>query len=135
MFGDQGFETTTTWNYKIIGRYVMPWAIGLSGSWKVQSGYQYGRVTSVTFPGDGAQNIRMEPVTNNRAPSVSILDARLDKAIRFGKLGKATLQMDMFNLLNSGTVTVFRTATATTYKEVLGILDPRVIRFGFRYDF
>jgi hypothetical protein len=135
LFGDQGYESTGTWNYKIIGRYMLPYTVGLSGSWKVQSGYQYGRVTSVTFPGDGAQNIRMEPVTSNRAPTVGIMDARLDKAIRFGKLGKATLQLDMFNLLNSGTVTVFRTATGTTYKEVLGILDPRVIRFGFRYDF
>ena len=34
-----------------------------------QSGRQYGRNTSVTFPGDGAQNVRMEPVTANRAPS------------------------------------------------------------------
>jgi hypothetical protein len=49
MFGDNGFETTTTWNYKVVGRYVLPYDFGLSGSWKVQSGYQYGRVTSVTF--------------------------------------------------------------------------------------
>jgi hypothetical protein len=135
MFGDQGFETTTTWNYKVVGRYVLPYDFGLSGSWKVQSGYQYGRVTSVTFPGDGAQNIRMEPVTAHRAPSVGIMDMRLDKALKFGNIGKLTLQMDAFNILNSGTITVFRTATAATYNEVLGLLDPRVIRFGVRYDF
>ncbi len=135
MFGDQGYEGTTTWNYKIIGRYVMPYDIGFSGSWKVQSGYQWGRVTSVNFPGDGAQNIRMEPVTANRAPNVGIMDARLDKAFRFGKFGKLTAQVDMFNLLNSGTVTVFRTTTGTTFKEVLGILDPRIVRFGLRFDF
>jgi hypothetical protein len=63
------------------------------------------------------------------------MDMRIDKSLRFGKVGRLTLQMDAFNLLNSGTVTVFRTATATTYKEVLGLLDPRVIRFGVRYDF
>lgn len=135
MFGDNGYETTTNWNYKIIGRYVLPYDVGLSGSWKVQSGYQWGRVTSVTFPGDGAQNIRMEPATSNRAPNVGIMDFRIDKSLRFGKLGKLTGQIDMFNLLNSGTVTVFRTTTGTTFKEVLGILDPRVIRFGVRYDF
>jgi hypothetical protein len=135
MFGDNGFETTTTWNYKVVGRYVLPYDLGLSGSWKVQSGYQYGRVTSVTFPGDGAQNIRMEPVTSHRAPSVGIMDVRLDKTFKFGKVGRLTGQIDMFNLLNSGTVTVFRTATGTTYNEVLGLLDPRVIRFGVRYAF
>jgi hypothetical protein len=135
MFGDNGYETTSTWNYKIIGRYVMPYAIGFSGSWKVQSGYQWGRVTSVTFPGDGAQNIRMEPVTANRAPSVGIMDIRLDKSFSFGRFGKLTGQVDMFNLLNSGTVTVFRTTTGPTFREVLGILDPRIVRFGVRYDF
>jgi hypothetical protein len=37
MFGDNGYETSTLWNYKIIGRYVLPLTIGMSGSWKVQS--------------------------------------------------------------------------------------------------
>ena len=135
MFGDGGYETSTTWNYKVVGRYVMPYEIGFSGSWKVQSGYQWGRVTSVNFPGDGAQNIRMEPATTNRAPNVGILDIRFDKSLRFGKAGKLTPQVDIFNLMNKGTVTTFRTNTGTTFKEVLGILDPRVIRFGVRYDF
>ena len=31
IFGDNGNETSTTWNYKVIGRYVMPWEIGLLG--------------------------------------------------------------------------------------------------------
>ncbi|MEO8680435.1 MAG: carboxypeptidase regulatory-like domain-containing protein [Vicinamibacterales bacterium] len=135
MFGDNGYESTTTFNYKVIGRYVMPYDIGLSGSWKFQSGYQWGRVTSVNFPGDGAQNIRMEPVTSNRAPNVGIADFRLDKSFRFGKIGKLTAQMDIFNLMNAGTVTTFRSTTGATFKEVISILDPRIIRFGVRYDF
>jgi Carboxypeptidase regulatory-like domain len=136
MFGDNGYENSSNWNYKIIGRYVMPYEIGFSGSWKVQNGNEWGRVTSVTFPGDGAQNIRMEPVNSNRAPTVGIMDIRVDKSIKFGKFGKVTGQIDVFNLMNSGTVTVFRTTTSSTqFKEVLGILDPRVVRFGVRFDF
>lgn len=135
MFGDNGYEKTTTWNYKVIGRYVLPYTIGLSGSWKVQSGYQWGRATSVTFPGDGAQTIRMEPVTSNRAPNVAIMDVRLDKSFSFGKLGKVTAQMDVFNLTNSSTVTTFRSLSGPTFKEVIGILDPRIVRFGLRFDF
>ena len=77
----------------------------------------------------------MEPVTSNRAPNVGIMDIRLDKTLRFGKAGKLTPQLDIFNLMNKGTVTTFRTTTGATFKEVLGILDPRVIRFGIRYDF
>ena len=86
---------------------------------EVQSGNNWGRVISVTFPGDGAQNIRIEPVTANRAPNVAILDIRVDKSFRFGKFGKLTGQVDVFNMLNSGAVTVFRTTTGATFKEVL----------------
>jgi hypothetical protein len=143
MFGDNGRETTTTWNYKVVGRYVMPYDIGFSGSWKIQSGYQWGRTTSVPFPGDGSQNIRVEPVTSNRAPSVAILDLRLDKSFQFGRFGRLTGQIDVFNLLNSGTVVNFRTTTnpvtatnpVSTFQEVIALLDPRIVRFGVRFDF
>jgi hypothetical protein len=41
----------------------------------------------------------------------------------------------VFNATNSGTVTNFSTVTGATYLRVIGILDPRVVRFGVRYDF
>jgi len=43
--------------------------------------------------------------------------------------------LDAFNVTNSGTVTTFRNATGATFKEVTALLDPRILRFGFRYDF
>ena len=135
LFGDEGKETSTLWNYKAIGRYTFPWQIGFSGSWKLQSGRQYGRNTSVPFPGDGAQNVRVEPVTAHRSPTVSIVDLRFDKSFTFGKFGRLTGMVDMFNLLNANTVTNFSTQTGATYLRVIGILDPRIVRFGVRYDF
>ena len=135
LFGDQGKETSTLWNYKMIGRYTMPYEIGFSASWKLQSGRQWGRTTSVNFPGDGTQSIRVEPVTANRAPSVSIMDFRADKSFTFGRFGKVTGMVDVFNALNSGTVTNFATTTGSTFKSVIGILDPRIVRFGLRFDF
>jgi Carboxypeptidase regulatory-like domain len=143
LFGDNGRETSTTWNYKIVGRYVMPYEIGFSGSWKVQSGLQWGRTTSINFTGDGAQNIRVEPVTSNRGETIGILDLRFDKSLRLGRFGKLTGQIDVFNLLNSGSVVNFRTTTnpvtatnpVSTFKEVIALLDPRIVRFGLRYDF
>ena len=70
LFGDNGIETSTLWNYKVIGRYVMPYEIGLSGSWKVQSGFNYGRTMSVNLPVEGARTVRVEPITANRYPTV-----------------------------------------------------------------
>jgi len=135
MFGDNGFETSTMWNYKAIGRYTLPFDVGFSGSWKVQSGRNWGRALSVAFPGDGTRTVRVEPVTANRGETVQILDLRFDKTVRFGRFGRITGMIDAFNLTNSGTVTTFRNATGPTFKEVTALLDPRIARFGIRFDF
>jgi hypothetical protein len=135
--GDDGIETSTLWNYKVIGRYVMPWQIGMSGSWKVQSGFNFARTISVAMPVEGTRTIRVEPITTNRYPSVAILDFRFDKSFDFGRGGRVTPMLDFFNLLNSGVPTTVRTTNTATapFKEVTAILNPRVIRFGFRYAF
>jgi hypothetical protein len=134
LYGDNGIETSTTYNYKLIGRYVAKWDIGLSGSWKFQSGQNYGRTLNTTFPVDGARTYRVEPIDARRYPNVSIVDVRLDKAFRFGKFGKMTGQFDIFNLTNSGVPTDFR-LTTVNFLEVTQLLAPRVMRFGIRYDF
>ena len=145
LFGDNGIETSTTWNYKLIGRYVAPFSIGIAPSWRVQSGQNYGRTISVAFPGDGTQTVRVEPITTNRYPTVSIFDLRFDKTFRFGKGGRLTGMVDMFNLFNAAPPTALRLTTAggtvsgvrydSLYREVTEILAPRIIRFGVRYNF
>ena len=137
MWGDGGKETDTLWNYKIIGRYVLPYDIGFSGSWKVQSGFNYARTISVTMPVEGARTIRVEPIDSHRYPNVAILDFRLDKTVTFGKYGRLTPMLDVFNILNSGVPTTVRTTNTATapFNEVTAILNPRVIRFGVRFQF
>jgi len=135
MFGDNGYETSTLWNYKVIGRYTLPYDVGLSASWKVQSGGNWGRSLSVTFPGDGTRTVRVEPVTAHRGESVQILDLRFDKSVRLGGTTRLTAMVDAFNVTNAGTVTTFRNATGPTFKEVTALLDPRIVRFGVRFDF
>jgi Carboxypeptidase regulatory-like domain len=137
LWGDDGVETSTLWNYKVIGRYVLPFDIGMSGSWKVQSGFNYARTISVAMPVEGNRTIRMEPITSNRYPSVAILDFRFDKAFDLGRAGRVTPMLDIFNLLNSGVPTTVRTTNTATapFQEVTAILNPRVVRFGFRYNF
>jgi hypothetical protein len=138
MWGDNGRETSTLWNYKIVGRYVAPFDIGVSGSWKVQSGFNFARTISVAMPGgDGNRTVRVQPITDNRYPSVSILDFRLDKSFDIGRYGRVTPMLDVFNVLNTGVPTTVRTTNtaAAPFQEVTAILNPRVIRFGFRYNF
>jgi hypothetical protein len=137
LFGEDGVETTDSWNYKVVGRYVMPLDIGFSGSWKVQSGFNYSRTISVAMPVEGNRTIRVEPADANRYPTISILDLRLDKSIDMGKFGKFSPMLDVFNVLNSGVPTNVRTTNtaAAPFQEVTTILNPRVLRFGVRYNF
>jgi hypothetical protein len=88
----------------------------------------------VNFPGDSTRTIRVEPITANRFPTVSILDLRLDKSFRFGSTARLTGMVDVFNILNEGTPINFRTTTVN-YREVTQLLDPRIVRFGVRLDF
>ena len=137
LFGEGGKETDTLWNYKVVGRYVLPYEIGFSGSWKVQSGFNYARTISVTMPVEGARTIRVQPIDSNRYPSVAILDLRLDKSLDMGKFGKIQPMLDVFNMMNSGVPTSIRTTNTATapFNDVTAILNPRVIRFGVRFSF
>ena len=137
LWGEDGVETSTLWNYKIIGRYVLPFDIGVSGSWKVQSGFNFARTISVAMPVEGTRTIRVEPITSNRYPSVAILDFRFDKSFSLGGGTRLTPMIDIFNLANSGVPTTVRTTNTATapFKEVTAILNPRVIRFGIKFNF
>ncbi len=134
LFGDNGLETSTICNYKAIGRYVASGILACPARGRYQSGQNYGRTLTFTFPNDGARTFRVEPIGAHRFPNVSILDVRLDKSFRFGKVGKLTGQFDVFNIFNSGVPTNFRQTTAN-FLEVTELLAPRVMRFGVRYDF
>ena len=50
LFGDDGHETTSGFGFKLTGRYVFPWEIGMSGSYRVQAGSQWGRTRQHSVP-------------------------------------------------------------------------------------
>ncbi|OLC48328.1 MAG: hypothetical protein AUH43_09710 [Acidobacteria bacterium 13_1_40CM_65_14] len=131
-----GRQETSFWNYKVLGRYVFPYDFGVSGSYKLQSGYNWARNTSVALPGGaGSESVLMEPLNSNRTANVHILDFRVEKGFRLGVVGKVTGMLDLFNALNQNPVTGFRTVTGARFKEVIAVLDPRAARFGIRWDF
>lgn len=130
-----GRQETTFWNYKLIGRYVFPYEIGVSASYKLQSGYNWGRNTSVSLPNAGSESMLMEPLSSNRTENVQILDFRAEKGFKVGRAGRVTAIMDLFNALNQNPTTGFRTVTGARFREVIAVLDPRAARFGLRWDF
>ena len=130
-----GEGETSIWNYKLVGRYVFPYDIGISASYKLQSGFNYPRELSVNLPNAGAETIPAEPFDTNRAPNVGIFDVRVEKSFAVGRPGRITGMLDIFNLTNSDVVTNARTRSGSRYLEVISLLDPRTVRFGIRWEF
>jgi hypothetical protein len=132
MFGQ---EKSKLYNAKIIGQYVLPFDIALSGSYKLTQGRNYGRTIAVSLPNYGTETIRIEPVTARRAPNTHILDFRLGKKFNVYRAARVEVMLDVFNILNQSTVMTFRTTTGARFKEISALLDPRIFRFGIRFDF
>ena len=133
-----GRQETSYWNYKLVGRYVFPYEIGVSSSYKLQSGFNWARGISVpatTLRNAGSEEILAEPLSANRTANVHILDFRFEKAFTFGRIGRVTGMVDVFNIANANPITNFRAVTGPRFKEVISLLDPRIVRFGVRYDF
>ena len=130
-----GRQRSTFWNYKLVGRYILPWDVGVSASYKFQNGYQWARQVSVSLPNAGTEAVLAEPIEANRADNVHILDFRFEKSLKIPGIRKLTGMVDVFNALNANPVTNFRTITGPRFKEVIAVLDPRIVRFGVRWDF
>ena len=130
-------QSTTTYTIKVVGRYETPWwGLGTSTTYRFHSGYPWARRIRPRLPEAGRENMPAEPVTANRGPSLSIWDVRLEKAFSLGDGGaKLTALVDMFNLLNSDSVTNFRTISGSRFKEVIAILPPRSLRLGIDLRF
>ena len=43
--------------------------------------------------------------------------------------------VDVFNALNADTAANFRITSGAQFKELIALLDPRIVRFGVRLDF
>jgi hypothetical protein len=69
---------------------------------------------------------------------VTSLDARVEKTFKFG-VSKIALDLDLFNVLNSGTVLGqqydVRLTGPTGFGNTLEIMNPRIARLGVRFNF
>jgi len=75
---------------------------------------------------------------NYRLPATHNIEARLEKYFMLGNIRVGAL-VDIFNLLNSGTVTQYwtriRPGSSYPFGYVWNIVGPRTFRLGFRFQF
>ena len=131
-------QKTTMYHAQMSGHYSFPYEIGVGVNYRFQSGFPY----SLVVP-DGTVDMNVcnfncaffaTNMDANRSESVNLLNFRLDKAIPLGGARKATLMLDIYNVLNADPVTNFN-LSVTSPRTVIAVLDPRVFQVGFRFEF
>lgn len=128
-------QKSTNWQFRAMGRYVFGYGIGLGLNYRVQSGWPYARLVSISLPNAGTQNIFLENIENNRSDTAMLVDLRVDKAFRFADKYKLTLMLDVFNSLNSNAVSNFNLNNGSRFNQIIATLDPRTAMLGIRFDF
>ena len=131
-------QKTTMYHAQLSGHYSFAHDVGVGLNYRYQSGFPY----SLIVP-DGAVNLNVcqfncaffaQNLDQNRSESVNLMNFRIDKAFPFGGGKKATLMLDIYNLLNADPVTNFN-LSVTSPRTVIAVLDPRVFQMGFRFEF
>lgn len=154
LYGSDTREHTQLWTYKLLGTYMFPKGIAISGTYNAQKGEPHGRrqqFTGSTLVGrtralnQGTVTAYVEPDGSYYLPSIHLINLRLEKSFQIGDRQKIAGMFDLFNIANANTVIGIDDLTGTTkdrngntvsrFRRATQILNPRIFRLGLRYTF
>ena len=130
------------WAINAAGVYQIPLIeANLGANFTMRQGYPILYVHPINpGGGEGAKQVLVTDIGDERLPNPYSLDLRLAKDFRFSGIG-LELAVDMFNVTNTQTV-LQRNATLVaggaanrTRNDIREIQNPRVLRFGARFTF
>lgn len=130
------------WMAKLSFLYQLPWGFNVSLFANARQGFIVAQQIRVPTPERAAVGLGpnmllyVEKPGETRLPNFYNIDVSLTKDFRLGKYGKMTLSMDAFNVFNfDHTLSRYNQVNSPRHNEIETILNPRVIRFGVRYNF
>jgi hypothetical protein len=139
---DGGRAGGVDWMAKLSFLYQLPWGFNFSGFANIRQGYIITDRILIPTPqravvGMGrTMTYYLEKPGESHLPTFTNVDLSLTKDIRFKNLGTLTLCVDAFNVFNfSHTLGRVTRVNHPQYGSTTTILNPRVIRFGVRYQF
>jgi len=135
--GVRGIFVNSRWMVKFSGLYQMPYGFNIAGVFRAREGYIIRANELVSIPGIGTRAIYGPGKFGDiRLPTFWELDLRLEKVWSVTETSTVVFAVDAFNITNSAHVLKEQSRlTAATYGDPLRILNPRVIRFGIRFNF
>jgi len=126
--------------FRLSGSYRAPGDVQVAGSLISNGGYPYISTYSVTravYPQlvRTSQTVFLSERGDERYPTVTMVDLRFSRPIRFGSNRQFVPQVDLFNIANAATVVTLNSGIGGTYLRPSEVVAPRIIRFGFSIDF
>jgi hypothetical protein len=123
----------TNWNVKFSGTFDAGWGLRITPVWKAQSGAPSGRFIGAPL-NYGTQLILVEPIGTRRQDTVSVVDFRVEKQLRFADRARVGLFFDVFNALNSNTAVNINWRSGASFEKATTVLGPRIAKFGVKFD-
>jgi len=130
------------WMFKLTGLYQLPYGINISGAVMGRSGYVVPPFVQVYRDNVGWTNLYSNEIGNvgkfgdTRLPNFFELNARVEKMFNITDTMTVTVSADAFNAFNANTTLAQQARlTSTAYGRTLRIINPRVFRFGVRFNF
>jgi len=128
-------QDLTNWQFKAAGRYVMPYDIGVAGTYRFVSGFPWAPRLSASIGNVGTQNIFLDNLDNRRSDNVQILDFRVDKSFAVGDFGNLEVMVDIFNAFNNVAETNFFIDVGSRYRDTIEWIQGRTIGLSARLSF
>ncbi|GAI04044.1 unnamed protein product, partial [marine sediment metagenome] len=136
--GITGIYVNSRWQVKFSGLYQMPYGFNIAGVFRAREGYIIAAYEDISLPGvSGRQSIYGPGGFGDlRLPAFWELDLRLEKVWNVTETSTVVFAVDAFNITNSAHVLKEQNVlTAADYGDPQRILNPRVVRFGIRFNF
>jgi hypothetical protein len=124
------------WQLKVSGLYQFPFGINAAMVFRAREGYVLEPFVNEYRPGYSTQKFYQGLRGDARLPAFYELDFRLEKVFQIFETARVVISADAFNALNSHIeLNRDQQITSSRYDTVNKILNPRVFRFGIRFDF
>lgn len=135
----QIYLTLPKYQFIANGFFEGPWGVNLGANFVLRQGYSQMFFANDVGTDDPVYTTKDVLVVGTpgkyRLPDVRSLDARAEKELTFGPV-RVALDVDIFNVLNSGTVLGRKyDVEADTFNQITEIMNPRIVRFGLRFQF
>lgn len=126
--------------FRLSGSYRTPGDVLVAGSLISNGGFPYVSTYSVTrgtLPGlvRSSQSVLLSDRGDERLPTVTMVDMRISRPIRFGRDLQIVPQLEVFNIGNAATVVNLNGGVGRTYLAPSEIVAPRIVRVGFSINF